>query len=57
MAENPKATNNEILEHIYDDMIKLKSQGKSWPNIMDEISYLGFCVNESQFYKFIKSKK
>lgn len=57
IAENPKATTNEVLEHIYDEIIQLKVQGKSWANIMDEISYSGFYVSETTFYKFIKSKK
>jgi len=57
MAENPKATTNEVLDHIYDEIMQLKAQGKSWSNIMDEISYSGFYVGETPFYKFIKSKK
>lgn len=41
VSKNPKATSAEILEVIYDDIINLKNQGKSWSNIMDEISFCG----------------
>ncbi len=57
MAEHPKATTNELLDHIYDEIMELKKQGKSWSSIMDEISHSGFYVSETPFYKFIKSKK
>ncbi|WP_413484822.1 hypothetical protein [Morganella psychrotolerans] len=57
IAEHQKATTNEVLDHIYDEIMELKKQGKSWSSIMDEISYSGFYVSETQFYKFIKSKK
>lgn len=57
MSEHPKATTNELLNHIYDEIMELKKQGKSWSSIMDEISHSGFYVSETPFYKFLKSKK
>lgn len=57
VSKNPKATSAEILEVIYDDIINLKNQGKSWSNIMDEISFCGVFIGDTAFYRFIENKK
>ncbi|MEY0670198.1 hypothetical protein AB7262_23620 [Escherichia coli] len=56
IEKKPKVTTEEILNHLYHDIMIQKAQGRSWSSIIDEISFSGIYVTEASFYKYVVNK-
>ncbi|MBG2712525.1 hypothetical protein ACNARK_17460 [Proteus sp. DFP240708] len=56
IEKKPKATTEDLLAHLYHDIMIQKAQGRSWSSIIDEISFSGVYISESSFYKHVVNK-